>query len=74
MSTDTAIEPAIDTNHANPPAIDGSKVDQFAHQLIADIGAAMSAVLVHIGDRLGLYRALADGDPSPRRRWPRRPG
>lgn len=63
MSTDTAIEPAIDTNHANPPAFDGSKVDRFAHQLIADIGAAMSAVLVHIGDRLGLYRALADGVP-----------
>ena len=63
MSTDTAFEPAIDTNHANPPAIDGSKVDRFAHQLIADIGAAMSAVLVHIGDRLGLYRALADGVP-----------
>src|SRR5262249_52789721 len=31
---------------------------------VNDIGAAMSAALVHIGDRLGLYRALATAGPS----------
>jgi SAM-dependent methyltransferase len=45
------------------PTIDTAKVDQFAHQLIGDLGAALSAVLIRIGDRLGLYRALADGAP-----------
>jgi SAM-dependent methyltransferase len=44
-------------------SIDEAKVEQFAHQLIADMGAAMSAVLIRIGDRLGLYRALGDGQP-----------
>lgn len=43
------------------PTIDTTKVEQFAHQLIGDMGAALSAVLIHIGDRLGLYRALGDG-------------
>jgi SAM-dependent methyltransferase len=45
------------------PTIDEAKVDQFAHQLIGDLAASLSAVLIHIGDRLGLYRALADGVP-----------
>src|SRR4051794_31494097 len=45
------------------PTIDTTKVDQFAHQLIGDLGAALSAVLIRIGDRLGLYQALADGAP-----------
>jgi SAM-dependent methyltransferase len=45
------------------PAIDQARVEQFTHQLIGDLGAAMSGVLIHIGDRLGLYRALADGAP-----------
>jgi SAM-dependent methyltransferase len=48
---------------ATTPTIDATKVDQFAHQLIGDMGAALSAVLIHIGDRLGLYRALGDGVP-----------
>ena len=45
------------------PTIDEAKVDQFAHQLIGDLAASLSAVLIHIGDRLGLYRALGDGVP-----------
>jgi SAM-dependent methyltransferase len=48
---------------ASAPPIDPAKVEQFAHQVIGDMGAAMSAVLIRIGDRLGLYRALADGSP-----------
>ncbi len=43
--------------------IDEAAVDQFAHQLVGDLGAALSAVLIHIGDRLGLYRAMSDGAP-----------
>jgi SAM-dependent methyltransferase len=45
------------------PTVDEARVDQFAHQLIGDLGAALSAVLIHLGDRLGLYRALADAGP-----------
>ena len=45
------------------PQLDMAKVEQFMHSIIGDLGAAMSSVLIHIGDRLGLYRAMADGTP-----------
>ncbi|MFN0072508.1 MAG: class I SAM-dependent methyltransferase [Chloroflexota bacterium] len=42
-------------------AIDEAKLNEFMGRAVGDIGAAMSAVLVDIGDKLGLYRAMADG-------------
>lgn len=45
------------------PPLDEAKVEQFTHQIIGDMGAAISAVLIRIGDRLGLYRALGDSLP-----------
>ncbi|MBV8956214.1 MAG: methyltransferase domain-containing protein [Solirubrobacterales bacterium] len=32
-------------------------------RFVSDLGAALSAALVVIGDKLGLYRAMADGQP-----------
>ena len=43
--------------------VDESKLDEFMGRFVGDLGAAMSASLVVIGDRLGLYRAMADGEP-----------
>jgi len=43
--------------------IDQAKLDEFMGRFVGDLGAAMSAALVVIGDRLGLYGAMADGDP-----------
>jgi SAM-dependent methyltransferase len=43
--------------------IDQAKLDEFMGRFVGDLGAALSAALVVIGDRLGLYRAMADGDP-----------
>jgi SAM-dependent methyltransferase len=43
--------------------IDEAKLDEFMGRFVGDLGAALSAALVVIGDRLGLYRAMADGDP-----------
>ncbi len=40
-------------------AIDTAKLDAFMGRAVGDIGAAMSAVLVLIGDRLGLYKSMA---------------
>jgi len=51
------------TNETTQP-IDEAKVEAFAGQLVQDLGAAMNSVLVHIGDRLGLWRALAALGPS----------
>ena len=36
-------------------------VDEFLGKLVGDLGAALSAALVGIGDKLGLYKALAGG-------------
>jgi SAM-dependent methyltransferase len=43
--------------------IDEGKLDEFMGRFVGDLGAALSAALVVIGDRLGLYRAMADGEP-----------
>jgi 2-polyprenyl-3-methyl-5-hydroxy-6-metoxy-1,4-benzoquinol methylase len=42
-----------------PP--DPKKLEAFIGQIVGDAGAAMSAALVVVGDRLGLYKALATG-------------
>ncbi len=41
--------------------IDQARLDAFLGQVVGDAGAAMSAALVVVGDRLGLYKALARG-------------
>jgi SAM-dependent methyltransferase len=43
--------------------IDEARLDEFMGRFVGDLGAALSAALVVIGDRLGLYRAMADGEP-----------
>jgi 2-polyprenyl-3-methyl-5-hydroxy-6-metoxy-1,4-benzoquinol methylase len=44
-------------------AIDEAKLEQFMNQFVGDLGAAITAPLVLIGDKLGLYKAMADGEP-----------
>ncbi len=39
--------------------IDETKLNQFLGRVVGDMGAAMSAVLVVIGDKLGLYKGMA---------------
>jgi len=45
-------------------AADPAKVEQFMQKMVGDMGAAISAALVTLGDRLGLYKALAEGGPA----------
>ncbi len=42
-------------------AVDMDKLNAFVGRFVGDLGAAVHAGMVVIGDRLGLYRALADG-------------
>ena len=42
-------------------AIDETKLDELVGQFATDFGAALHAATVVIGDKLGLYRALAEG-------------
>jgi hypothetical protein len=41
-----------------PPA--PSEVEAFIGQVVADLSAAFSGVLVNVGRKLGLYQAMAD--------------
>jgi SAM-dependent methyltransferase len=43
--------------------IDEGKLNQLIGQFVTDFGAAMHAATVVIGDKLGLYKALADQGP-----------
>jgi SAM-dependent methyltransferase len=46
-------------------AVDQDKMNAFLGKAVGDLGAAVSGVLVLIGDELGLYRALAAGRLTP---------
>jgi ubiquinone/menaquinone biosynthesis C-methylase UbiE len=46
-------------------ALNPEKLQAFLGRAVGDLGAAMSAVLMLIGDELGLYRALAGGKLTP---------
>jgi len=43
--------------------IDQGRLEQFMGQFVQDLGAALSVATVVIGDKLGLYKAMADGTP-----------
>lgn len=45
-------------------AIDESKLNEFMGNFVHDIGAVMHAATVVVGDRLGLYKALAEKPAS----------
>jgi len=42
------------------PAINEEKLNQFLGKVLSDFGGAASSVLVYIGDKLGLYKAMSD--------------
>jgi SAM-dependent methyltransferase len=42
-----------------PVAVDGQKLEQFVFRAVEEVGATLNAALVVMGDKLGLYRALA---------------
>ena len=42
--------------------IDQTKLMEFMHQTLGDIASSASTILVIIGERLGLYKALAEAD------------
>jgi SAM-dependent methyltransferase len=46
-----------------PAALDPAKIERFLGMVVTDGGAAFGTVLAAIGDRLGLYRAMAGAGP-----------
>jgi len=47
------------TAQLEAPVLDFGKLEEFAGKVAADQAAAYNAILVYLGDRLGLWRALA---------------
>jgi SAM-dependent methyltransferase len=45
-------------------AINETKLNTLLGQLVGDLGASVNSALVIIGDKLGLYKALAEGGPA----------
>src|SRR3954447_15470156 len=43
---------------AQAPQLDMQKLNEFMGKFVTDLGAAMSASLILLGDELGLYRAM----------------
>lgn len=48
---------------ATQQVIDEAKLNQFVGKFAGDLGAVLHAATVLIGDKLGLYKAMADGEP-----------
>jgi hypothetical protein len=46
-------------------ALDENKLHDFLGRALMDLGGAVNAVLMSIGDELGLYKALAKGPQTP---------
>ena len=43
--------------------LDEGKLNQFVGRMLGDMGAALGASLILVGDRLGLYKAMAEAGP-----------
>ena len=50
---------------AQAPALDMDKLNTFIGQFVTDLGASVHAGMVVIGEKLGLYKALATGRMTP---------
>lgn len=55
-----------ETSATSAPAglIDPQRLEAFLGKMVGDMGAAVSGALVVLGDRLGLYKALAQRGPA----------
>ena len=45
------------------PAIDEARLNAFVGRMLGDLGALTNAVLVHLGDQLGFYKAMTKSGP-----------
>jgi hypothetical protein len=50
----------VDPVGAGAPSLNSEALQHLLGQLVTDVGAAVNGALVILGDRLGIYAALAD--------------
>ena len=54
--------------------MDQAKLDQFLQRVVGNLAAGYGGVMISIGDKLGLYRAMAGADPLSATEVARRAG
>ena len=47
----------------NLNSIDPKKLEEFAMKAVADMGSSLSAMMIILGEKLGLYKALQQNGP-----------
>ncbi len=57
-------EERTETGAAAAGGLDPAKLEAFMGKMVGDMGAANGGALVILGERLGLYKALAQGGPA----------
>ena len=50
--------------------LDHEKVEKFIVKLVEDVGTAMRGALCYIGDKLRIFKAMANTGPVPLTNWP----
>jgi hypothetical protein len=53
-------------------SLDSEALNKLLGQMVNDLGAAVNGALIVLGDRLGIYAALADSGPATRKNLPKR--
>jgi 2-polyprenyl-3-methyl-5-hydroxy-6-metoxy-1,4-benzoquinol methylase len=81
VTTTDIATPDIATNQTATPdtttsagTLDQAKLEAFVGQAVTDMGAAISGLMLHLGDRLGLYKAMAGAGPITSTELARRTG
>jgi SAM-dependent methyltransferase len=73
MKSSTSTPPS--STSSPQTTIDNEKLQQFMGKVLSDFGGAASAILVYIGDKLGLYKAMSDfGKPMTSKELANRTG
>src|ERR1039457_4086556 len=64
----------MSTSEITAPAVDADRLDALLGRMLGDMGATANAALVIVGDRLGLFKALAASGPLTSAALARRTG
>jgi SAM-dependent methyltransferase len=74
FETARTVEATQGNDTRRPREVDQAKLEAFIAKVVNELGATSGAILVRIGDELGLYKAMADGEPVTPAELARRTG
>src|ERR1700751_2879297 len=74
METTTTTTQSETSAGADKPSLNPDALNQLLGQMINDLGASVNGALVVLGDKLGIYTALADIGRPPSKNRPKTTG